>query len=526
MKKIISIMLVCVMVLSLCIGCGTKKTGNGTGKKSTLTISVFDGGYGTEFLDDIASAFEAEYPYVDVVLEKTDLYQEIKQQIDAGRYVADLIISTSNFTQNGVKGSVLDITDVYDSYPYGEEGLETIREKLGVATDALAFEDKFYQIPVHAGNTGIVYNKVYLDAIFGEGKYTLPVTSNQFLEMCRDIKAKGGWASVYTTSTSAEYAIFLREAWTVQHMGYDAYKAYFDLSYYDEQGNLKKAETADEFHAAYRNARTSTFAAMSEFLSGDLGFVPPSAASMSYAQAQAYFVGFTSQTDVKVVDGHKGAAFMINGDWIYDEVKKYGEEVELDIRFMRTPINSAIVDNLTTVSTEEQLVECINYIDTVLDGAEGTKPAYLSDADYNRLYEARRMVWTTHGQSIACIPATCKDVELTKEFLKFMASDGSALMYSAALNGMRSIYNSEVCAESSQNEFTKSLAQSFKDPLYVTGFTTPYAIYGSLQLYFNEYLQLNLFKSKNIKESTERFVKETENKFTKTWDNIKNSYQE
>lgn len=526
MRRIIAIVLVCLMTSFSLIGCGGKKTGNQTGKKTTLNVSVFNGGYGTEFLEQISAAFEAEYPYVDVVIETTDLFAEIKQQIAAGRYVADVIISTTSFIQNGAKGEVLDITDVYESYPYGEDGVKTIQEKLGAASDANVFEGKYYQIPIHSGHTGIVYNKVYLDAIYGEGNYTLPVTSKQFTDMCNDIKSKGAWPMIYTNSVDAEYATFLRDAWTVQYMGYDAYKDYFNLNYKDAQGNLKAAETAEELHSSIRKARTSSFTSMAEVMSSSMGYAPPSASSMSYDQAQAYFVGFTSQPDVKTINGHKGAAFMVNGDWVYNEVEKYGVEVELDIRFMRTPVNSAIIDNLDTVTTEERLVECLTYIDTVIDGVEGKRPEYLSEEDYNRLYEARRMVWTTHAQSVATIPATCNDADLAKDFLRFMASDASALAYSNALDGVKSIFSEEVYAESSQNRFTESINKSFSNPLRVTNLSTPYVVYGGLRLYYNTYIQQNLYKCDNVSDTARTLLSETEDYFSKKWTSIMEAYQE
>ena len=512
--------------MSLCMGCGSEKKSNSNRKKQVLNITIFDGGYSTEFLESVAEAFEAEYTNVDVVIEKTNLKSEIKNQVTAGRYVADIIIGITDYTQSGVKGEVLDLTDVYDSYPYGEDGLKTIREKLSETADANEFEGHFYQMPVHSGSTGIVYNKVYLDAIYGEDNYTLPVTTQQLIDLCKDIKEKNAWPFVYTTSTEAEYATFLRDAFTVQYMGYDAYKAYYNLSYLDAQGNEVKATSAEEFNKSVEKAKTSTYRILNEILSSKNGFVPESAASMNFTQAQAYFVGFTAQPDVKVVKGHKGAAFMVNGDWLYGEVEKYAMDVELDIRFMRTPVNSAIIDNLSTVNTEEQLVECINYIDTVIDEKEGTRPAYLSDEDYARLYEARRMVWTTHNQQTATIPATCTDETLAKEFLKFFTSDTSALHYSTALYGMKSLYCEDVYDEASQTEFTKSINEAFKNPRRVTGLSSVYTMYGSLSLYTNMYFVEKLYKCDNIEESVQSMLAETEKKNVDVWSKNMEAYKE
>ncbi len=524
MKRILCLALAGAMVVSMGAGCG-KKTGGGNRDKSTLNISVFDGGYGTEYLETIAESFEAEYPGVNVEIETTDLFAEIQQQVEADRYVADVIITTSSYTGYGAKGKVLDITDVYESYPYGEDGMKTIKEKLGETADANEFDGVYYQLPVHAGSTGIVYNKVYLDAIYGEDNYELPVTSKQLVDMAKDIKAKKGWATVYTCSTDAEYAVWLRDIWTAQYLGYDAYKNFYDISYVDGSGNVKKAETAAELTGSLDKARESALKPLAEFMSSSLGYAPPSSASMAYQQAQAYFVGFTAQSDVKVVDGHEGAAFMINGDWLYKEVEKYGEEVELDIRFMRTPVNSAIIDKLSTVNSEEQLVECIKYVDTMIDGTEGTKPGYLSDEDCNTLFDARRMVWTTHAQQIATIPTTCTDETLAKDFLKFLASDASALLYSDTLDGMKSVFNDEVYAENKQNSFTESLNTAFKNPLRVTTLSTPYTAYGDLNFFRYYYFVQALYKVEDVDAAVKDIIDWNKDEFSKTWDKVVESYQ-
>lgn len=520
-KKAIVAILVASMMLALC-ACPPDDV---TRDKDTLNILVFDGGYGTEYVERIGEAFEAEYPGITVKVETTKLFSEIQQQIEADRYVADIIITTSSYTSLGVKGKVYELSDVYNSNAFGESD-KTILEKLGEAADANRFDGKYYQLPVNAGSTGIAYNKVYLDAIYGEGGWELPVTSKGLASMFEDIKSKDAWPTVYTCSTDAEYAVWLRDIWAAQYLGYDEYSNYFNLQYTDADGNVKTAESAAELSAAYRDARETALEALIGIMSNKLGFAPESCSSMSFSQAQAYFVGYTSQPDVKIVNGNKGAAFMINGDWLYSEIEKYGEMVDLDIRFMRTPVNSAIIDKLSTVNTEEELVECIKYIDTVLDGKSGTRPSYLGDADYERLLEARRMVWTTHAQQIAAIPVNCSDVDVAKNFLKFMASDSSALMYSDTLNGMKSIFNSEVCAENKLNSFTESVNYAFNsDPIRVTSLSTPYTVYGGHSWFSYHYFVQAIYKSSDPEGDAASIIDSVENKLSTNWSKITSSYQ-
>ena len=132
---------------------------------------------------------------------------------------------------------------------------------------------------------------------------------------------------------------------------------------------------------------------------------------------------------------------MINGDWLWSEVERYSQVVELDFRFMRTPINSAIIDKLATVNSEEQLVECVKYIDTVLDGTSGTRPAYLSDADYDRLLEARRMVRSTHTQQSSFVPSTSRAWMKAMRLPKCRARSESVLTGFTGLTGLSGFVN-------------------------------------------------------------------------------------
>ena len=479
--------------------CGSN--GGLTKSPDVLNISIFNGGYGTQYLRSVADAFEAEYPEITVKFEETKLFSEIQAQVEAGRYVADLIVTTSSYSSYGLKGHMVEISDVYDSYAYGEEGMpgaKKIVDKLGEAADVNHVEGYYYQMPVYLGTTGLIYNKTYLDAVYNGTDYELPVTSKGLITMFDEIKTKNGWPMVYTTDTQAEYMIYLRDIWTAQYLGYDAFADYFNLQYTDATGEKKTATQYNELSNAMKAARESALTDLTKISAYNSGYVPESCRSMKFKEAQAYFIGHTAQTDVKVVNGKKGAAFMVNGDWLYGEVEKYKATVDLDIRMMRTPVNSAIIDKCDSVNTEEQLVECIKYIDTVIDGTSGTRPTYLSNDDYETLLEARRMAWTTHGQQIVTIPKNCSDAEVAKNFLRFMASDTAAYIYSNTLNGMTSIYNNSICVENKLNTFTQSLREANPDPICVTGLVNAYTIYGGHSFFQMYYFAQALYEGKSV----------------------------
>lgn len=477
-NKVIALVLGATMLSSLG-ACGD--TGSGLKRDpKVLNISLFEGGYGLKFMESIADAFEAEHPGITVHIEPTRSFTDLQSQIQADRYVGDIMVNTTNWTSLGVKGYMADLTDVYQGYAYGEEGMsgaKTIEQKLGAVTDANEFEGKYYQMPVHSGITGLVYNKTYMDAMFGEGEYDLPVTSDELLEMFTAIKLAGGWPIIDEVGEGTGYGDFLRNNWFAQNLGYEEYKNYYELKYTNSQGEVVDAQTATEFLDAYEDDWLESYDPLCVMYANPAGNVPESARSMTFTQVQAYFVGYTAQKDAKPVKGVKGTAFMVNGDWLWGEIEKYEKVVDLDVRFMRTPVLSAIIEKCDSVQTEAQLRECVRYIDTVLDGTTGTRPTYLSNADYDRLLEARKTVWTTHAQQTAAIAKNCSDLDLAKEFLRFYASDVSAYSYAGNMNGLSSVFNSEITVESAQTEFVKSINQAFKDSLRVTYLQNAYSAY-------------------------------------------------
>ncbi len=502
LKKLVAMVLGFTCLASTATACGGQGGGL-TKSPDVLNISIFNGGYGTQYLRSVAEAFEAEYPEITVKFEETKLFSEIQQQVESGRYVGDLIVTISSYSSYGLKGHMVEISDVYDSYAYGEEGMtgaKKIVDKLGEAADVNHVEGYYYQLPVYSGTTGLIYNKTYLDAVYNGADYELPVTSKGLITMFDEIKSKNAWPMVYTTSTDAEYMVYLRDIWTAQYLGYEAFADYFNLQYTDATGEKKTATQYSELSNAMKDARESALADLTKISAYSNGYVPESCRSMQFKEAQAYFVGHTAQTDVKVVNGKKGAAFMVNGDWLYGEVEKYKATVDLDVRMMRTPVNSAIINKCDSVNTEEQLVECIKYIDTVIDGTSGARPTYLSNADYETLLEARRMAWTTHGQQIATIPKNCSDAEVAKNFLRFIASDTAAYIHSNTLNGMSSIFNDSICVENKLNTFTKSLRDANPDPIRVTGLANAYTIYGGLSFFSMHYFVQGLYEGKTVAE--------------------------
>ena len=86
---------------------------------------------------------------------------------------------------------------------------------------------------------------------------------------------------------------------------------------------------------------------------------------------------------------------------------------------VKMPIISSIVDTLENKNmTDAELSAVIDAI----DAGETSYPG-VSQKDFDRLVEARRMVYSATFDHCAGIPARAKNKDLAKDFLEFMASD-------------------------------------------------------------------------------------------------------
>ncbi|NLW52272.1 MAG: carbohydrate ABC transporter substrate-binding protein [Tissierellia bacterium] len=234
MKKLLSLLLVFVMVLSLA-ACGPKQetpqeptTGTDTEKPAetpaeepageekpyagkTLKVAGLNGGYGTKaWLEVIAKFEEVTGAKVESQFEK-NIYEVIRPQIQDGN-APDVIYNSvgqeSGLTETMLKEDmVLDITDVFSTKIIGEEkapGEKIVPGFTGNATTNPKGDDKVYLAPLFYSPTGLWYNKAQF--IADGGKYELPKTMDEFLALGETAKADG--VALFTYPTTGYFDTF------------------------------------------------------------------------------------------------------------------------------------------------------------------------------------------------------------------------------------------------------------------------------------------------------------------------------
>ena len=193
MKKVVAMLLSVAMVASMAVGCGSKddsKDANEDGKK-VLKFAAFEGGNGTEIWENIEKAFEESHEDVDVQLElSSELDKDLTKDFQNGD-IPDVVYynlgQKSGFTETMLKEhAIADISDVFD---------DELKSKLvgGITENAAAQpygDGKVYLAPIIYTPTGLWYNK----DMFGEGKYTLPTTWDEFFALGDKVKDIDGRA--------------------------------------------------------------------------------------------------------------------------------------------------------------------------------------------------------------------------------------------------------------------------------------------------------------------------------------------
>lgn len=459
-KKILSVVCAVFMVFAV-TGCGGTSGGTqGTeGKTVTLQIKAFNGGYGTEYLEQMGTAFSTINKNVRVVVKQTvDTPSDIAK-IEAGTYVCDILVHTTNVNSRGIRGEYLPLNDVYETELEGEN--KTVAQKLGENADQfLYYNGNYYAMPVADGMTSLIYNKTTLDAALGEGNWSLPRTTDELYALSTALINKEGggyYPFTYTIDVEGEYQYWMTFTFLAQLLGVEGY-------YKGLQGYIKNESGEYVFDTDGEGlyGLEEIGLALKEtqrFNGSENGMASKWCDSMNFSDAQAMFLGYGygSREKGKV-------AFMVNGDWVYNEMKfLISDDNPQDIRMMKMPVSSEIVNYTDTIKDDKELAAVIEAVDNGIDSLTG-EGYDVSREDFDRIAEARGVVFSLLTQQIACVPSNCRQPEIAKKFLAFLASSTGCQIYSKAQEGDCSPYDRTPQQGVTPNSFIQSKLDILAEP--------------------------------------------------------------
>ena len=412
-KRVLSVLLAGVMALSL-VACGGKKEekiGNAT---TDIEINYWNSGLGSEWLDAMIEAFEAENPEYNIKYTASADSASVQssyglEDVDT----VDLYLGVRNYDIRYMEP----LNDVLEAKAYGDT--KTIKEKFMEKYLKLeqSQDGNYYGLTYGGGVMSLVYNKEMFDKA---GITQLPRTTDELTVVCDKLYR----ASYVPLAHFVEggYWPFISEVWFAQASGMDYYLNNF-YACTDENG-----ETPSKEVLLKKDGRYEVLKAYEQFITPE------------------YTMDGSNTTDHVVVQTKfltGSAAMMVNGSWLANEMESIGSTE--GFAMMRLPVISAITDRTKTIKSETVLRLVISAIDDVTDGVkeisefqkgdgyevDGNK---ISAEDWEIIRQARNMVAANYSGESAYIPTYSTAKEGAKEFLKFMYSDKGYKIYTESLH--------------------------------------------------------------------------------------------
>lgn len=430
MKKVFCVLLSVVLLmgaLSACGGDSNTNNNNGSGAKGSINIAVANFGTGYEWLEQIADAYMKANPGTKITVTPTVLPHSLLEQLKGGLEGYDIFMGTSPLHLEYADGVFQEIDSVYSSIPQGET--KTVAEKMdpNMLNAMIAKVDGHYvQMPWANLLTGFLVNRTTLDTIYGVGNWECPKTTDEWLEMSKDIRSKGHYSFVFSTSDS--YMSQCVQTWWNQYDA-DSYINYFEGMVPSADGTLQEATSGQSLKAP---GKLKALQVAETLMKKGNGYAHQYSNSMSFSDAQAAFCGMGyGFSDTKLV------AFMPNGSWFENEARDLIVDNEQDIIFAPTPMLSAVIEVLPDKSVENdaELAAVITAIDAGETALSGNGYE-VTQADFDYIADARAVTENLGMAHKAGVLANSKNPELAKDFLVFLASDTAGQIYANVTGGL------------------------------------------------------------------------------------------
>mgnify|MGYP004483347059 FL=1 len=369
-----------------------KKVANSS---TDVQIYLWKSGYGAEFMKEIVADFNKKQDKYRVTLEYDESAATIIKTLSLGSSnTYDLYFTMLNTNQYNKDFENLD--DVLDYTVAGEN--TTIRNKYyDYLSDGVKNADGTTNFLTYGnGWCGFVYNADIIDGV----KYRLPNTTNELDMLITEIKGdktlKGVKAPLifYNNDDNNGYLNYAAYVWEAQYDGLDYY--------YDTTLALKAADGTTPSKDVFV-AKDGRYKALKVLES----IVTPT--TVHDAHTNKNF------TDVQTLFLDGEAVFMVNGSWLMNE----STGTKNNFGMMKMPVISSIVEKLEDTEMDDAtLSEIISEVD-----AGATSSSLCSRNDFNRIKEARNLLYNNAAEQYVFVPKYSVAKEGSKEFLKYFYSD-------------------------------------------------------------------------------------------------------
>ena len=464
------------------------KTGVAAGGEATIQIRAYKGGYGLDWLHEAAKEFQKahkdinfEFVEESAMVSGEVAQQEIvlpkKNQIDlyflTGIDVDILLQKSYSVLRTRSQALLEPLNDIYEGKAIdvnGKEESETIASRMTIGYKEASeydgayaqWQGKMFTLPWATGMTGLFVNPSVLQKFNIE----MPLTSNEFVAAIEKIYTEGKSQGIlpfsWAGANAAGYWCYIYETWFAQYSTQQKFLNFIKCDPGD--GNIKEnGYKVFEDEGILQSLRT-----MFDIL--DLRYSPNGSASKQHMEAQTEFI--TGKT-----------AFMMDGDWVINEMKKDYFEYGQNINMLGVPILSVIGEEIGI--TDAQLHDLVKMIDEHKTNAEikAVIPS-LDDAKISRVLNARCVFDAIGAAHTIVIPSYADAKDAAKLFVRYLYSnDGCRVFRNQTYANLPLKYTKDPSDTNTPYQQSLDQIQSYDAPQMVTSASLYNNVRSVAQLY-------------------------------------------
>lgn len=325
MKRILAVVLVCLVIVSAFIGCSSE---TGTQRPKEIKQTEGSGSQSADSGEEVElSLYQFQPGIVDQIQEICELYTEQNPNVKItsdrpGDDYFNMLKSMFASDQGPDMFSINAWTMVYD-YASAGIALDLSNEPFEgrIAEGAIAgssYEGKLYALPMELAGLGILYNKT----IFEENDLEIPKTVTELENVCKTLENKG----------IAPFVSPMKEGWIIRHLWSMVHTPSVDI--------LKFTDEMNEGKGSFKNEKTDGIFKVIDMWG-------------EYCQEKPFDYDWNMSC---AEFGQGKAAMMATGLWALDMVEQIDPEIKTGM--FAIPISDDPKD--TKLSVDSNSVYCIN----------------------------------------------------------------------------------------------------------------------------------------------------------------------
>ena len=441
MKKWFSFLLAIVMLLSLAACGGGSGAGNGdnaeneekyANRSKRFTLCYYEGGYGADWLRAVVT------DYMDNVNQ--DVYISLKNSTDNAVAREKITTQTGTYDMYFIEvdmfqkaGVLEELSGLLDMEVPGEAGVK-VKDKIEPQWLSYYEEDgSYYQMPAtNFMGWNWTYNKTLLDSKLGEGNWALPRTTEELFALGEQLFEKDVFLTAFAgkdTTGGADYLRYCYEVWFAQMTGMEGYDHYFNCLY-NNNGTYELAQDYPHNIVENKNAIEKTYATAQTLCQGRNGmeFIHSKSESLTFLDAQFLL----NQGSFRGAQEYP-IAFYYNGASAQQEMTDYVKDgiiQQQDVRMMKMPVISAIIDRTPSIKDDATLAAVVDYAD-----GKGQLPEGVTQEDAAIVTEARNMMAELVCREFV-VTKNAQNKEDILHFMAYLTSDRAQLIAAQNCNGL------------------------------------------------------------------------------------------